>query len=1055
MIKKILLRSLLSFFTIAAIFIILLLTPAGLHISLHLFRLLLPGTLSYESASGTIIRSVEIHNLKYTNENNSLTIDKLAFSWKPWQLLGRKINMTRFSANTIHLTLQPPIQREKQAYPLANRFKPYFFDIQEANINNLSIGYKTHQYPLLIHHIQLKAHIIPQKINIQAQIKTIQPIPLTTVFNVNGNWDHYRVQVRSTNNTTAWNLYGSGNTTGFSLNMDKSKTLNGILSFNAHLKWASIPQWNVQLNGSHLNFKSLNPDWPSQINLQLSTQGFIKNEKQHATFNTLIKTPGVNIHLAIIKKDVLDLKWTVNISDLSHLYKKFKGSIYSEGEWIPKAPTPFTKGSIQARGFSALGYNSTTLTAKWNLYLHQTQASSLDIQATHLKTPFIQFNHLSLKSNGLESAHQLQGTITTKMKDQIAFQIRGGLNQGLWQGQLQKLTLTSSQHSAWHLEKPSDLRISKKQIATNLCLQSNTNRKRGQLCLYGNWEALTAWQFHIEGQQFNIGLLTHFLLPKLTLNSLSTLQATIRGHNDTPQFAKIDILLHQGKFHYQMNGNSITSPLQQGHIHISLRSHKLTALSQFTLAKNNTFNLSASLANFSKIPIHQQQIHGSLKVDFNDLSLFNNTFRAITQPTGHLLMNLTISKQLTAPDIQGKIHLKNSRVFIPRLGIELTKINMEASSSSSNLMNYTISAYSKKQPINIKGKAITIKNHLKNTLTIEGHNVLIMDTPEYKVYATPTLKVVMQGHNIDLSGSVNIPQAILQPTEFNNVTLLPSDQIIYTAGAPLVNQTTWKIFAKIQAQLGNDVRVKTSGFDAMVTGKATIIGKPQTITLANGRINIVKGHYNAYGKTLTISPGSFIEFINSPVGNPSFNIYATKVIQVGQGITDQGLNLNNLTVGVAVHGSFHYPRITLFSIPTNLSQADILSYLLFGYASEKSNSANLSILLQAANALGGGTGIGSAITQLKQGLGLTELGVESETLMNAIGVPVDQQTAFVIGKRLTKNIYIRYSLGLGQGPFVPANTFELRYTINRHWTLKTDSSTLGNGADILYTIETN
>ncbi len=159
---------------------------------------------------------------------------------------------------------------------------------------------------------------------------------------------------------------------------------------------------------------------------------------------------------------------------------------------------------------------------------------------------------------------------------------------------------------------------------------------------------------------------------------------------------------------------------------------------------------------------------------------------------------------------------------------------------------------------------------------------------------------------------------------------------------------------------------------------------------------------------------------------------------------------------VNLRGSFRHPKFSFFSIPTTLSQADILSYLVLGYASENTSSNNLAILLDVAGGLGGkGTGIGGAISEIKQGLGLTELGVESKQVINAVDQPINQQTSFVIGKQLTKNIYIRYSIGLGQGPFSPVNIFQLQYKINRHWTIQTDSSTLGSGGDILYTIEKN
>jgi len=310
---------------------------------------------------------------------------------------------------------------------------------------------------------------------------------------------------------------------------------------------------------------------------------------------------------------------------------------------------------------------------------------------------------------------------------------------------------------------------------------------------------------------------------------------------------------------------------------------------------------------------------------------------------------------------------------------------------------------------------------------------------------------------VDLKGKVDIPKGVIRPFDFVDMTTLPSNQIVYTDGEPLTSQSIWNVSANLKVSLGKDVTVNTSGFNATVTGAATLIGHPKKTTLANGRINVVKGTYSAYGKTLTITPNSYIQFINSPINNPNFNIRATKTIQVRQSFGGaQQLNLNNLIVGVELRGSFRHPKISFFSVPANLSQADILSYLVLGYSAKTASGSNIGLLLEAANSLGGkGTGIGGALSQIKQGLGLEELGVENETIMNTIGAPIDQQSTFVIGKRLTKNIYIRYSLGLGQGPFAPVNIFQLRYTLDRHWSIQTDSSSLGSGGDILYTIETN
>ena len=88
-------------------------------------------------------------------------------------------------------------------------------------------------------------------------------------------------------------------------------------------------------------------------------------------------------------------------------------------------------------------------------------------------------------------------------------------------------------------------------------------------------------------------------------------------------------------------------------------------------------------------------------------------------------------------------------------------------------------------------------------------------------------------------------------------------------------------------------------------------------------------------------------------------------------------------------------------------------------------------------------------TQIESGLGLSELGVESEATLDALGNPLDNQSSFVVGKHLTRKLYARYSFGL----LDTVNVFELRYLFDHTWSVQTDASALGEGADVLYTIQ--
>ncbi len=60
-----------------------------------------------------------------------------------------------------------------------------------------------------------------------------------------------------------------------------------------------------------------------------------------------------------------------------------------------------------------------------------------------------------------------------------------------------------------------------------------------------------------------------------------------------------------------------------------------------------------------------------------------------------------------------------------------------------------------------------------------------------------------------------------------------------------------------------------------------------------------------------------------------------------------------------------------------------------------------------------------------------------------------ENTSVVLGKYLTPQLYINYSIGL----LVPINIFRVRYSLNKQWSLQAENSSLSTGLDLLYSIE--
>lgn len=1049
MIGKTLLRWSIAVLSLFAIILIILLTPLGLKIGMTLATKLVPGHLQYQKITGIVTGPITIKNLRYDYEKTHISIKDFEMHWQPIALLWGKLSITQLNANHVHLTLSNTIKTKDK------KSTSFFIQIQNAKLRNVAIGTQAKQYPTFIRQIDLKSTIIPENVAIQASAILEKPFPLKAQFHADGNFSKYSLTLHVTNPHMDWLIYGKGNEESMVLRTQKSQVLGGNLSANAHIQWAPYIKWKLALNAHALNLNTLEANWPHQLSMQLNTHGEIIKNLPHFFLKTSIKTPQATVALLAKQNTTLHVEWNAAIDRLAALIPGGKGSLYSKGNWTGTSKHPKTQGNINAKNISLDGYHADSLQGSWNLNLHPNsrQQSHFTFNASKLSTKSIRLEALQLQAKGSQQSHQLSGKIAINHANFI-FKMQGGWSAKRWEGRLEKLDILSSRFAHWRLEKPGRLSLSSTQIITpNLCLRSTT--KSGILCFDGQWDTNKAWAFTVKGRQVDTGLLTSLVLPKLTISATSNLDARVSGYRNKLNNVSAKLLLKSGRFRYFLGGNSIGSPFQTSNISLTLNASGLRSKVHTILSKNNTINIALSVPHYLSA-MKNPKINGKIDVKLTSLKLFATLIPDIVKPSGKLQAHLSLNGRLNNPRVSGKLHFQDGSLELTNLGIELKKISMDLASQG-NGITYTAKAFSENSPIQIKGKSEWSSQGLKSNFTVTTDNTRIMNTPEYILYASLKLQFHVLNKKVHMKGDINIPKGLVQPHAFTNVETIPSSQIIFIGKPPTKKAHQWKIFAKVKITLGKDVTVNTHGLHADITGQATLTGNPHQDTLATGQINVVKGKYTTYGKTLTIQPGSSLQFNNSPVANPNLNLRAIKKISITQALAGQRTSGQPIIVGVSLTGTFRHIKIQLFSIPATLSQADILSYLVLGYGTgTKSSGADVSLLLQAASSLqlgGKGAGIGGAISQVRQGLGLAEFGLESETMVDAIGTPIEQQTAFVVGKHLTPRIYIRYSIGFGQGPFTPVNLFQLRYLLRRNWILQTDSSTLGNGIDILYTID--
>lgn len=428
-------------------------------------------------------------------------------------------------------------------------------------------------------------------------------------------------------------------------------------------------------------------------------------------------------------------------------------------------------------------------------------------------------------------------------------------------------------------------------------------------------------------------------------------------------------------------------------------------------------------ANLSNFGSKSQRLRGNAEILLQDISLLEVLIPDIQRTGGSLQLSLTADGNLGQPGLGARAQMRQANLNIPRLGLELEQINLQANSDRSGLLTFSASARSGDGQIRLQGSSqLDAALGWPTTISVEGENFQAVRIPEATVNLTPRLEIRLQDRNIDIEGEITVPYAKLQPRDVTMAAKVSNDAVVIGGDQPAGRK--WQINAKTRLLLGERVTFFGYGFDARLGGNLIIEENPGMPTRGTGEITIPEGRYRAYGQNLDVENGRLL-FTGGPVDNPGLDVRAIR-------------KTRDVIAGIHVSGRLQQPRLDLFSIPA-LGQTETLSYLLTGRPLESANSSEGSMMASAALALGlsGGDRIARSMGDR---FGFDEMRIES-------GGEGDQ-ASLVVGRYLSPRLYVGYGVGLVES----INTLNLNYRITDRWQLEAESGA-NQGADLYYRFE--
>ena len=400
---------------------------------------------------------------------------------------------------------------------------------------------------------------------------------------------------------------------------------------------------------------------------------------------------------------------------------------------------------------------------------------------------------------------------------------------------------------------------------------------------------------------------------------------------------------------------------------------------------------------------------------------------------------------------QNSYFFKQGKLNIGPLNIILDPIKLDINLEKNKSLSYTVSAQHDAELLSLQGTTQLRFSNFETKLSLSSNQFTLINTNSYKIIAGPNLNLIYNNEVTKINGVLNIIKANISPVDFSNTVTLTSDivyvnnqnQPLYPKSAPL------KLFIDVLVKI-KQLAINYKGLQADIIGETKLIQTPSTELNAYGQLQLLRGSYKAYGQELAIQKESTITF-NREIDNPQLNVTASKNISVSPQYITLPSYQPYLIAGIQVTGTADEPIIHLFSIPSGITQQDILSYLIFGFPQSQLTHSQASALYSAFNMIDTGNSVYSLSSlqkNIQKEFGFSEFGLGNTSEYNSVTQQYETGTAFVVGKRITNNLTATYNVGL----LVPVNVLYLRYQLTQRWALQSDSSALGNGGDILYTI---
>jgi translocation and assembly module TamB len=844
----------------------------------------------------------------------------------------------------------------------------------------------------------------------------------------------------------------------------EGKALQGQVRASGEVRWTETQPWQFEVSARSLQVSEIRPGVQGRVDGNVSIKGLGLaasapwTAKLTALSGTLFGRPLTgrgeishrdgeyalrNVRLANgdshadvegrVGPQALDLSWNVDLRSLAVVLRDMKGEVVSQGTARGTLRRPELRGSAQLGRFEYGAVKIARARAEVDIDASDRRRSHAEVNIEQIDAGGIEFDTARASLSGLLSDHALEFAFTSPGNEERRItEFRGNVGaegaldfaRRSWTGDLTAATVEFPDGAA-RLIQPAALVLGPDfQRASPLCLRTDEDAR---LCIEGENRATPAsWRVIYSAQDWPLKRVLRSVLGWREFDGRLQASGWAEQAPGKDWIGGSTVLVHEPSLDIPRN-KFRTERIRLGSSRLDLFAEptELRATLQFEVDESTRIEGEAIAERRSNVL--ESPLRGRIAGASESIKVLPLLVPEIDRARGRLDGQVTLGGTLGQPEFDGDFHVRDGQLDVYRTNLAVSGLQLDGTFRGDELkfaaQGNTAQGNTAQGKLTVDGQFTWPEGVMTGSMRLRGKELLIADTPDFRVIASPDLVLRAGADGYLVEGEVLVPSARISPRELTtSVGTSPDERIVDDTGP----STAERVSTRVKVILGDSVRVEAYGLKARLGGDVTVSTEPGDVARGNGVIKVTDGQYKAFGQDVRITKG-LLRYVNTPLGEPMLEIVAERDIK------DAGI-----TVAVNVRGTLAQPYISITSDPS-MSSNEALSYLLTGRSIDTLQSGEAANVNQAAEDLaisGGGFLLGGIGTLL----GLDEVSVEKTA--------DDTDTAVVLGKFLSPKLFVSYGISIAEA----INTIKLRYSLNENWSLKAEAG-LEQSADLEYRIE--